>query len=719
MSLFSQAAFHISRSPSANNGHDYTSVIRRLREEPKENNVTSLRMLAGRSFVQEAHLFFEELQAGLSSISIQSRNSDEFWCMLDWHRYILTLWTKEFKDTSGVIDSKWMDIVEGWTTIIRATLAPILNNALPSNSHQRPTLRDGTDSLSFEKSLANPQHRIGLHINEEAMVHAIVAATRGKAWDTTLYHWLAFTDEINSVRKDLEQTQLSYDANRQRRFGIESSRFDDFILVLAEEIKSLLDLLPPKSQDLLHEAFTRALCKALSHPWHDYTVRSLKFHHTLMSRWPSDNPILEIELETVFQERVQETFGNIVRPYISENYPSAPYTVKDLEDIIALGADIHGKVKEYWNCSLWVAAGSAASFDIFKALVHAGAPYTNDFGDSSPLHAAAEAGNLDIVAFLLGKKQHNFNVGVNDMDASHQTSLHRAAEAGNEAVVSFLLNQHDIEVNCRDRLGDTPFLLAIQSTTSNESKKCATIKALLRDPRVDRNPEPRGGYMPLPLHLAAESQDASLRLIVRHVRGINIQDGDGSTPLHKAVEGNSGSKVEILLQNGADPTLTNKDGLTPLLLACNKRHLGPMKILLRLPSAFTAQCPFPVQGELGLFRPRPGDEHFSPVTLVLHDISEFGKSRMAHVGFALNVILAAKPDLEVRDAEGRSVLNRVINFINESMLEDLLRAGADVNSQDDRGRTPLHRFFGSCEEKKYKLLFAYGADPDLRDEYGE
>ena len=130
-----------------------------------------------------------------------------------------------------------------------------------------------------------------------------------------------------------------------------------------------------------------------------------------------------------------------------------------------------------------------------------------------------------------------------------------------------------------------------------------------------------------------------------------------------------------------------------------------------------------------------------------------GERRLAHIRLALKSLLAAKPDLEVHDSKGCSVLNRVIKSIGTDMLQDLLQAGADihsrdnkgksvlnrainritstslrllfkfrpdVNSQDNTGRTPLHRLFRyyRVDEEKVIMLLERGADPDIQDTNG-
>lgn len=719
MSRPTQLALDTFDSPVATKEHDYTLVIRRSREEPETSNITSLKVLAGRRFVQEAHLFFEELQAGLSSIDIQGNNVDELLCMLDWHRYILAVWTEQFSKANNVPDTKWMDIKESWETIIQAAVSLNLKYACSTTSHQRSALHASTDSLIFERFFHDSRINRILTIEDENLVESIIAATGERAWATPFLHEIAFTEMIDSVMDNLEKPQSSKHTKEQRRPGIQSSEFEGFIQILAKEIKLLTDLSPAKEQDALHKALSRALRTALLEYNYNQSIKHLQFHHSLISNWPFNNRALELEIDTIFQERVQKTFGCVISPTtFSRRRKSTPYAVEDLQNIIALGADVRGEVMGLRDCSLWAAAGSDCSIQLFEALVHAGAPYSIERdSSSSPLQAAARAGNLDIVAFLLRSKQHRFKIDINDSDRHGKTALHYAAEGCNESVVDFLLQQRKIDTNCQDSQWYTPFLLAIQAT-ADRSKKYATIKRFVRNKSVDCNLRATDSVNGL--HLAAMARDATLKIVLRHVQGINDQDWTGDTPLHKAVECNSKPNIDVLLKNGADPTIVNEGRLTPLLLACHKRHLGPMELLLSLPQSLTAQCPAPFGGS-SYGSGYPIHEHWSPVTLVLQDLSGVGKRTLAHTRLALKIILAAKPDLEVRDGKGRSVLNRVVKTVDEGMLRDLLHAGADINSQDNRGRTPVHRLL-SCyfpDHRKLKLLLEWGADPDIKDNDGE
>ena len=721
MSSFSETA---DQSATMDN-HGNTSVSRRSRDKPEESNVTSLRTLAGLYLSNEAHAFFEELQADLSSIKIQGDNVDWLWCMLDWQRYIIGLWMEQMKKKSPSTMSwrKWVDIKESWEVIIQTTVSLNLSYASPSSVHQRQTCKADAKSLRFGETLCGNSsengHESFLAEEEMVLVDSILRATEEEEWTTPFFHEKAFTRLIESTMDNLASTHSPVQLQQQRRSGITSSMFQGFTEVLDKEIKNLIALSPAEEQEQVYVALDRTLRTALlkSKANVDTNIRYLTFYQSLISAWPFNNDTLAIGIECIFQDRVQELFGKIISsPYNSSRPQSFPYTMKDLDDVLGLGADIRGVVKGRHDCALWTAA-TFSNWPYFNALIHAGAPYTMEPKlDRSPLQAAIGAGNPSIVAFLLDSKQHHLEININHADRHGRTALHEAARNCNDSVIRLLLQQSGIDVNPSDDAQYTPFLHAVEAVAVHP-KKYASIKIFLGDKRVDYNV--KRFHATNALHLAAMSRDATLKIITGHVKGVNDQDDCGKTPLHHAVACNSRPNVEILLSQGADPTVSSIEGSTPLLLACHQLHLGPMKLLLSLPGSLKYQWPKSIirlqhnYNETGT--------HGSPVALVLHYYERAGKRRRAHIILALRTVLAAKPDLQMRNDLGQTVLNYLIESVDEDVVLELLQAGANVNTQDNNGRTPLHQLMKSDvapSSEKVELLLKWGADIDLKDKDG-
>ena len=720
MSDFNKTAGELASMDKQN----HVSLPHRSKDKPEDGNVKSLRTLAGLYLVNEGYAFFEELQADLSSIKIEGDDADWLWCMLDWQRYILGLWDQQLKKRSRLSERSWGYVKESWEVIIQTTVSMNLSYASPSSINQRQTVKADTGNLAFGKTLCgnsrDNRYESLLAEDEMVLVDSIIRATEEEECTTPFSHEKAFTRLIESTMDDLASTYSTVQFQEQRRSGMTSSKFKEFIEVLDKETKNLIALSPLEEQEEFYMALDRTFRTALleSNVNVRTRIRYLQFYHSLISGWPFSNETLAMGIECVFQKQVQKLFSKLISSsYDSSRPESFPYTMKHLENLLALGADVRGQVKGRQDCSLWVAA-SSNNWPYFKALFDKGAPYTMDPDfDCSPLQAAAGAENLDIVAFLLGSEQQYLQINVNHADSNGRTALHEAAQKCNESVIKVLLQQPAINVNPRDYTQHTPFLHSVEAETSHP-KKYASVKMLLRDKRVDCNV--RGFNSANALHLAAMSRDATLKIIIRHVKGINDQDDSGDTPLHYAVKCNSKPNLDILLSHGADPTVSSSIGFTPLLLACEKLHLGPMELLLSLPGSLNSQCPRLTGAHC--YTSHPTERHCSPVIVVLLYYGEAGRRKRAHLILALRTILAAKPDLEIRNDDGQSVLNHLIPSVDDDVALELLQAGADVNSQDNDGRTPLHRLMSSDMPRfrqKLELLLKWGADIGLKDKDGQ
>lgn len=61
---------------------------------------------------------------------------------------------------------------------------------------------------------------------------------------------------------------------------------------------------------------------------------------------------------------------------------------------------------------------------------------------------------------------------------------------------------------------------------------------------------------------------------------INARDGYGNTALMLASREGQEEVLSILLANGADASMANDEGVTPLMTACCNGHVNIMRILL-------------------------------------------------------------------------------------------------------------------------------------------
>ncbi len=100
---------------------------------------------------------------------------------------------------------------------------------------------------------------------------------------------------------------------------------------------------------------------------------------------------------------------------------------------------------------------------------------------------------------------------------------------------------------------------------------------------------------------SARSQEATVHRLLDAGADPNAFDGNGTSPLHRAIRNRSSGAVHVLLDRGADPTLPNGKGSTPVELATwttgkegsgsNGARREQQKILALLSEAASGQHP--------------------------------------------------------------------------------------------------------------------------------
>ena len=84
----------------------------------------------------------------------------------------------------------------------------------------------------------------------------------------------------------------------------------------------------------------------------------------------------------------------------------------------------------------------------------------------------------------------------------------------------------------------------------------------------------------------------------------------------------------------------------------------------------------------------------------------------------VDTVLGAKPDLEFRDPDGKSVLLVAAEGGHGMVIERLLAAGAEVGATDPGGRTALSYAALGGHVETARVLIAGGAEVDVRDRNG-
>lgn len=304
-----------------------------------------------------------------------------------------------------------------------------------------------------------------------------------------------------------------------------------------------------------------------------------------------------------------------------------------------------------------------------------------DFRPDSPLLDAAAVGHSGIIRRLLDAGA-DVNLVSGGWFTLEETALDAAAAEGYLDVVELLL-AHGADVRARDSVGTTCVDVATGlSSHVRDSSQKAWICTARRTPDI-------------------------IRTLVRHGADVNARDQFGSTALHTAVWGGLDrayiddqvpqarlAVVASLILVGADKTIRDKDGRTPLDVA---REMGPpaMADLLAADRAAAEKVAATPIVE-------PADER------VLKEAQDFIDSGV---------------DINARsrtDGRGWTALHRAADAGCAAAVRLLLEHGADVNAEDDFGSTPVIEAAKTASEDTMRALIEAGADlgphpPGLKD----
>ena len=303
--------------------------------------------------------------------------------------------------------------------------------------------------------------------------------------------------------------------------------------------------------------------------------------------------------------------------------------------------------------------------------------------DTPPLHAAAAAGQAEVVRQLLAA-----GAALDSRDDRDRTPLHYAAQAGKEATVQVLLAA-GAALAGRDDLDRTPLHYAAQAGEE------ATVQVLLA---AGADVAAGDWRNETPLHHAAQGEQAAavVQLLLaagadREARTRSVQE----TPLHHATEAGHVEAVSLLLAAGADIRSRNASGVTPLHRAVVADSSEVVELLLTADSHNG-------EGVVGLLAEGAEGSRGTP----LHWAARWNRISIAQQ------LLAAGAQVQALSRGGEGI-TPLYEARSEEMLALLLAAGADPDPNPDRGAyTPLHAAVVYQQEATVELLLAAGANPE-------
>ena len=327
----------------------------------------------------------------------------------------------------------------------------------------------------------------------------------------------------------------------------------------------------------------------------------------------------------------------------------------------------------------------------------------------TPLHSAAFNGRLEITRLLL---DHGANPNVEDDRGStplHQVSRGTYNSQEHGVGIARLLLERGVDVNARMKNLFTPLHLAafkgrleiaqllLDHGASAEAKNNDRETALHIVSRREYDSQDHGvgisrlllkygvdvhaynNYHDTALSLAAFNGRLEItRLLLDHSANPNVENDQGSTPLHQVSHGTHSSQehgvsiARLLLECGVDVNARTKNLFTPLHLAALNGRLEIAQLLLDHGANATAESEWR--------------------ETALHVVVSRGKYDSQDHGVGISrLLLKHGVDVHAYDKYRDTALSLAAFNGRLEITRLLLDHGANPNVENDRGLTPLHQ----------------------------
>ena len=211
-------------------------------------------------------------------------------------------------------------------------------------------------------------------------------------------------------------------------------------------------------------------------------------------------------------------------------------------------------------------------------------PCIPNYSGITPLHVAAEVEDVQLAELLLSHQECDVNL----QDRDGKTALHSAianlSPTSSCLLVQTFLSHKLFNPNIQDCNGNTPLHLAV--IKGNRTAFEYILKNQHTNPDMVNNEHDTF----LCIGLSENSTDEVMEALINHSQcDLNLQDLNGNTNLHLAIEKCNSHIANMLINKKCDLTIPNSDGNTPLHIACihASRDAGILKIARSLLSSAT------------------------------------------------------------------------------------------------------------------------------------
>jgi hypothetical protein len=223
-----------------------------------------------------------------------------------------------------------------------------------------------------------------------------------------------------------------------------------------------------------------------------------------------------------------------------------------------------------------------------------------------------------------------------------ENPIHGAVEKGNTDTI-FCLIKHDANLNVLNSRNQTPLEIAI---AKGDFKHAGVLL------RSGANPNLMTSSKASPLNLAIQREDFQMvDLLIRHGAKVNQRDQNGKLPLEVAhsSSGNREWVMDLLMTNGAMPTLANINGKTLVDTALEEKNLPLIRLCesrtLFSPEQMVKSSTIKVSAALASVPPKTGVEK------LVSDVNSFTQKLSKKVEQRIEKILTRKKESPIAESK--------------------------------------------------------------------
>lgn len=295
-------------------------------------------------------------------------------------------------------------------------------------------------------------------------------------------------------------------------------------------------------------------------------------------------------------------------------------------------------------CVRWDSKNSAMKLIQWKADLN-----VQNLAGKTPLAQAARSGRIAMVTLLTDN-----GANVDATDATGKTVLMDAIQSGNLDIVNLLVKK-----------GASPHIQEMYGRNAyHEAASTGNIQMIEVVQKAGGNPLARDAQGITPFSIILQGKDKNL---IKAVLGTNskLLDSDSNTPLHIALENDVSVEILDFLVDMNYPINTrNKDGITPLSVAVSKNLVGQAKVLLE-----NGADPFITD-----------NEKECAISIVLKKQDDTIREEI------LNDIVKLAGNKT--DYQGEGILHYAARIADANTIQKLLEKGLDRTVRNISGETP-------------------------------